>query len=152
MKPVLSDLPDSFETERLTIRSPLPGDGAELQAALVETHDDLRPWLESANHLPTVEEQEELVRRRFSGQGYITEAMRGITHFAFETLGARRMEIRCDARNVRSIAVAERSGYALEATLHRHMVTPDGALRDTLIFSRLEPVGLPGTGIVDKDD
>ena len=80
------------------------------------------------------------VRRRFAGQGYITEAVRGITRFAFETLGARRVEIRCDVRNVRSQRVAERAGYELEATLHSHMVAPDGALRDTLIYARLEPL------------
>jgi ribosomal-protein-serine acetyltransferase len=79
------------------------------------------------------------VRRRFAGQGYITEAVRGITRFAFETLGARRVEIRCDAHNERSQAVAKRAGYKLEATLHSHSLTPDGELRDTLIFVRLEP-------------
>jgi RimJ/RimL family protein N-acetyltransferase len=81
------------------------------------------------------------VRRRFAGQGYITEAVRGITRFAFETLAARRVEIHCDARNERSQAVARRAGYELEATLRKHMLAPDGELRDTLIFVRLEPPG-----------
>lgn len=185
MKPILLDFPDSFDTERLTIRSPLPGDGAELQAAVAETIDELRPWMEWADHIPTVEEDEELVRqararflkredlwlllflkgtqtlvggsglhnidwdvprfeigywvrKRFARQGYIGEAVRGITRFAFETLGARRVEIRCDARNVRSQAVAKRAGYRLEATLRHHAVAPDGQLRDTLIFACLE--------------
>jgi ribosomal-protein-serine acetyltransferase len=186
MKPILLDFPDSFETERLTIRSPMPGDGVELQAAVAETIDDLRLWMEWADRVPTVEEEEELVRaahirflqredlwlflflrgthtfvgssglhpvdwdvprfeigywarRRFAGQGYITEAVHGITRFAFDTLGARRVEIHCDARNVRSQRVAERAGYGLEATLRKHMVAPDGALSDTLIYARLEP-------------
>jgi RimJ/RimL family protein N-acetyltransferase len=185
MKPVLLDFPDSFETERLTIRSPMPGDGAELQAAVAETIDDLRPWMPWADHVPTVDEDEELVRqgrarfltredlwlllflksshtlvggsglhridwdvprfevgywvrRRFAGQGYIMEAVRGITQFAFDTLGARRVEIRCDERNERSQAVAERAGFALEATLRNHSVAADGELRDTLIFTLLE--------------
>ena len=188
MKPILLDFADSFETERLTVRSPLPGDGRELQAAVAETIDDLRPWMPWADHVPTVDEDEELVReaharfltredlwlllllkgthtlvggsglhgidwqvrrfeigywvrRRFAGQGYITEAVRGITRFAFETLAARRVEIHCDARNERSQAVARRAGYELEATLRKHMLAPDGELRDTLIFVRLE---LPG--------
>ena len=64
--------------------------------------------------------------------------MRGITRFAFEALGARRVEIRCDARNVRSQAVARRAGYELEATLRKHMVAADSVLRDTLIFVRFE--------------
>jgi RimJ/RimL family protein N-acetyltransferase len=80
------------------------------------------------------------VRRCFVGQGYITEAVRGVTRFAFETLGARRVEIRCDARNERSRRVAERSGFELEATLRNHAVAVDGELRDTLIYARLEPL------------
>lgn len=185
MKPILLDFPDAFETERLTIRSPLPGDGAELQEAVAETLEDLAPWMPWADHVPTLEEEEELVRqararflkredlwlllflkgthtlvggsglhridwdvprfeigywvrKRFARQGYITEAVRGITRFAFEKLKARRVEIRCDARNVPSQAVAQRAGYTLEATLRKHMVTPNGELRDTLIFARLE--------------
>ena len=187
MKPILLDFLDSFETGRLTVRSPMPGDGAELQAAVAETIDDLRLWLPWADHVPTVEEDEELVRKgrarfltredlwlllflrgthtlvggsglhridwdvprfeigywarkRFAGQGYITEAVRGITSFAFETLGARRVEIHCDARNERSRRVAERAGYELEATLRNHAVAVDGELRDTLIYVRLEPL------------
>jgi RimJ/RimL family protein N-acetyltransferase len=70
-----------------------------------------------------------------AGQGYITEAVIGITRFAFEHLYVQRLEIRCDARNTRSAAVAERAGYVLEARLHRHMRAADGVgLRDTLIY------------------
>lgn len=78
------------------------------------------------------------VRSSYAGQGYITEAVRGITDFAFDILGAERVEIRCDALNERSAAVARRASYPLEATLRheaRHHET--GALRDTLIFARL---------------
>jgi RimJ/RimL family protein N-acetyltransferase len=184
-EPMLLEFPDSFETNRLTIRSPFPGDGAELRVAVGETIEELRSWMAWADHVPTVEEQEELVRqgrtrflrredlwlllflkgthplvgcsglhnidwqvprfeigywvrRRYGGQGYITEAVRGITRFAFEKLGARRVEIRCDARNARSQAVAKRSGFGLEARLRQHMVALDGVLRDTLIFARLD--------------
>ena len=35
--PILIDFPESFETERLLIRSPLPGDGQELHAAVGES-------------------------------------------------------------------------------------------------------------------
>jgi len=187
VKPILLDFPDSFETERLTIRSPMPGDGEELQAAVAESIDNLRPWMPWADHVPTVEEEEEavrsgrarfltredlwlllflkgthtlvggsglhridwdvprfeigyFVRQRFAGQGYITEAVRGIAHFAFEKLGARRVEIHCDARNERSRRVAERAGFELEATLRNHSVAPDGRLRDTLIYVLLEPL------------
>jgi RimJ/RimL family protein N-acetyltransferase len=74
-------------------------------------------------------------RTSLIGQGYITEAVIGITRFAFEHLYAQRLEIRCDAHNARSAAVAERAGYVLEARLHRHLRAADGVgLRDTLIY------------------
>jgi hypothetical protein len=43
--PILMDFPESFETERLLIRSPLPGDGHELHAAVRESIDELTPWM-----------------------------------------------------------------------------------------------------------
>jgi RimJ/RimL family protein N-acetyltransferase len=49
----------------------------------------------------------------------------------------RRVEIRCDARNAPSAAVAERAGYTLEARLRQHRRAPDGTLADTLVYARL---------------
>ncbi len=77
------------------------------------------------------------VRSSLRGQGYITEAVLGITDFAFGLLKAERLEIRCDARNERSAAVARRAGYTLEACLHSDARDPQGGLRDTLIFALL---------------
>lgn len=62
-KPILLDIPDHFETERLLIRSPLPGDGAEVNAAIRETIDDLQPWMDWATPVPSVEDTEEFCRR-----------------------------------------------------------------------------------------
>jgi RimJ/RimL family protein N-acetyltransferase len=76
------------------------------------------------------------VRTTLAGNGYITEAVLRITTFALEELGAQRIEIRCDPRNTRSAAVAERAGYTLEAHFRNHMRAPDGGLRDTLVFAR----------------
>lgn len=76
------------------------------------------------------------VRTSLSGQGYVTEAVIGLTAFAFHHLSAQRIEIRCDARNERSAAVAERAGYTLEARFHHQMRGPDDSLRDTLIYVR----------------
>ncbi len=38
---------------------------------------------------------------RYSGKGYITEAVQGISNFAFGELKARRVEIRCDSKTKR---------------------------------------------------
>ncbi len=79
-------------------------------------------------------------RTSLTGQGYITEAVRGITAFAFDHLQAERIEIRCDARNTRSAAVAERAGYALEARLRNHRRDAQGYLRDTLVYVKFRSV------------
>ena len=195
MLSILRDFPDQFETERLTIRSPRPGDGAALHAAVVDSWERLQLWMEWAQaprpgpvaeweawirqvHVAFLQRTDlqllcflkgsdiqvagsglhridwsipsfEIgywVRTGYEGQGYVTEAVRGITHFAFSVLGARRVEIHCDVRNERSAAVARRAGYELEGTLRCHRRNPrSGALSDTLIFARVLPEGdLPG--------
>jgi RimJ/RimL family protein N-acetyltransferase len=184
--PILFDFPYSFDTERLTIRGPLPGDGKEIHAAVMESLDELRPWmpwavgkvLNAKEYEIRVREgqlkflsREDLwmmlllkgtqtiiggtglhrinwsvpkfeigywVRTSYARQGYITEAVAGLTDFAFGILGAKRVEIRCDARNARSAAVPERLGFVHEATLRhddRHHKT--NQLRDTMIFAKI---------------
>jgi RimJ/RimL family protein N-acetyltransferase len=188
MKPILRDFPERLQTERLTIRAPRPGDGAEMSAAVCESWAELRQWMHWATgDPPTVQESEARlregrakflarealwlllflrgtdtlvgssglhcidwdvpkfeigywVRTPYGGQGYVTEAVVGIAEFAFDVLDARRVEIRCDALNERSAAVARRASFTHEATLHndaRHHLT--GRLRDTLVFARTVP-------------
>jgi ribosomal-protein-serine acetyltransferase len=60
---ILRDIADSFDSERLTIRSPRPGDGPELNAAVLDSWAQLRPWLPWTLTKPTVEESESTVRR-----------------------------------------------------------------------------------------
>jgi RimJ/RimL family protein N-acetyltransferase len=76
------------------------------------------------------------MRTSLTGQGYMTEAVTAITRFAFDKLHAARIEIRCDALNRRSAAVAERAGFTLEARLRHHRRNMQGELADTLIFAR----------------
>ena len=74
-------------------------------------------------------------RTGFRRCGYITEAVLGITVFAFDTLSAKRLEIRCDSRNHPSMRVAQRAGFLLEGKLQNNEVGNDGSARDTLIFA-----------------
>lgn len=70
-----------------------------------------------------------------SGQGYITEAVQALAAMAFDTLGARRVEIFTDDQNQPSWRVAERAGFVLEG-VHRHMrIDPDGQLRDMRVYA-----------------
>ena len=78
-------------------------------------------------------------RTRFSGQGYTTETVRGIAAFAFDALGAKRVEIRCDPLNRPSARVAERAGFHLEGELRNDALGTDGTLRNTLVFSAIPP-------------
>ena len=75
------------------------------------------------------------LRRSLHGRGLMTEAVIGIKDFAFEHLNARRVEIRCDARNEKSSAVARRAGFDLEGVLRHDARDHHDELRDTLIFS-----------------
>ena len=180
--PILVDFPESFETERLVIRSPLPGDGPEVHAAIRESIEELSPWMAWPNEHRTVDDSEANARRArvafmarselrfhiylkgtdtlvgiaglqgidwdvpkfevgywcrtsFTGNGYITEAVKAITSLAFDALGARRVEIRCDPDNLKSAKVAERAGFTLEATLRNNELGTHGTVRDTLIFA-----------------
>jgi RimJ/RimL family protein N-acetyltransferase len=77
-------------------------------------------------------------RKRFEGQGYITEAVKGITRFGFEVMKAERIIIRCDEQNVRSAAVARRAGFTLEGILRLDDRTADGSqLRNTMLFAMI---------------
>lgn len=71
------------------------------------------------------------------GKGLMTEAVEGITTFAMETLEANRVEIRCDANNLRSAAVAKRLGYPLEAVLRHEKLNTAGELSDSMVFAKV---------------
>jgi RimJ/RimL family protein N-acetyltransferase len=76
---------------------------------------------------------------RYTGHGYMTEAIRELTEFAHSWLGARRLEIRCDTRNVKSKKVAERAGYALESTICNGYRDHENQLRDNFVLVKTWP-------------
>jgi RimJ/RimL family protein N-acetyltransferase len=69
------------------------------------------------------------------GQGYATEAVRLLVDLAVGPLAARRVELRCDARNEPSRRVAERVGFVLEGRLRNAVFAPDGQPGDVLVFA-----------------
>ena len=75
------------------------------------------------------------LRASAHGFGYCTEAARLLTAAAFGTLGAARVEIRCDSENVKSANVPRRLGFDHEATLQCDRRNSEGALSATLIFA-----------------
>jgi RimJ/RimL family protein N-acetyltransferase len=63
-----------------------------------------------------------------------TEAIHLLGRHAFDDLGHRRLEWKCDAANARSRAAAARFGFTYEGTFRQHMVVK-GRNRDTAWFS-----------------
>jgi RimJ/RimL family protein N-acetyltransferase len=54
---------------------------------------------------------------------------------AFETLGMLRVQLKCDARNEQSQRALAKLGATREGVLRKHMVLPDGYVRDSVMFS-----------------
>ncbi|MHB8625266.1 MAG: GNAT family N-acetyltransferase [Aggregatilineales bacterium] len=79
------------------------------------------------------------LRTTYSGHGYMTEAVNGLTQFAREYLRANRITIGCDIQNTRSKAVAERAGYTLESYQRNERRKVDGKLRDSYVFVKTWP-------------
>ncbi len=73
-------------------------------------------------------------RYGYQGQGCVTETVRALTRVGLDVFQAKRIQICCDERNLRSRRVAERAGYDLEAVLKNEQRAPDGRLRNTLVF------------------
>lgn len=57
---------------------------------------------------------------------------------AFETLGARRVELKTHERNDLSRAAIERLGAVFEGTHRNHMLMPDGSMRNTVWYSIID--------------
>jgi RimJ/RimL family protein N-acetyltransferase len=74
---------------------------------------------------------------RHQGKGYMTEAAEAISNFAFKELNAKRVEIRCDAKNIRSKAIPERLGFRLDGILKNYAISADGKeLVDECIYAK----------------
>ena len=66
-----------------------------------------------------------------------TEAMYLMARYAFESLGYRRYEWKCNARNEPSRRAALRLGFTYEGTFRQHMIVK-GQSRDTAWYSMLD--------------
>lgn len=78
-------------------------------------------------------------RQGETGKGYVSEGVAALAELALGGLGGARVEIRCDDQNLRSAAVAERCGFALEGVLENDGRSSAGALRATRVYARTRP-------------
>jgi RimJ/RimL family protein N-acetyltransferase len=74
---------------------------------------------------------------KFAGRGLITEGVSALSDYALERLGASRVFLTTDDRNVASWKLAERAGFQLEGVLRRDRRDLAGRLRDTRVYSRI---------------
>lgn len=184
MDPIMRDVPEQFDTERLLLRAPCVGDGAEMHDAIVESADHLRVWVPWAKPDITIDEEEALQRKKrikflaresfffniyskgagtlvgvialwnidwsvpkfeigyfirtsFEGKGFATEAVNGITRFAFDQLNALRIQITSPLQNEPSWRVAERAGFTLEGIIRNDYRDVDGNLLDSKYYSKI---------------
>ena len=77
------------------------------------------------------------IGKRWQRTAINTEAKLLMLRHAFGPLACNRVELKTDARNVRSQEAMRRIGATKEGTLRHHMVTSCGHLRDSVYFSIL---------------
>jgi RimJ/RimL family protein N-acetyltransferase len=70
--------------------------------------------------------------------GINTEAKYLLLRHAFEDLGAVRVQLKTDKRNLQSQAAIERLGAVREGVLRKHLLVHDGVIRDTVMYSITE--------------
>ena len=76
--------------------------------------------------------------RAYQGSGVNTEAKYLLLKHAFESLGVIRVQLKTDLRNIRSQRAIERLGAVKEGVLRKHMILPDGSVRDSVFYSILD--------------
>ena len=67
-----------------------------------------------------------------------TECKYLLLSHAFERLGCIRVQFKTDLRNGRSQVALERLGAVKEGVLRKHMILPDGAVRDSVYYSIID--------------
>jgi RimJ/RimL family protein N-acetyltransferase len=75
------------------------------------------------------------IGRAYQGTTVNPECKYLLLGHAFETLGAVRVQLKTDGRNEQSQRAIARLGAKLEGVLRKHMILPDGYVRDTVMFS-----------------
>jgi ribosomal-protein-alanine N-acetyltransferase len=74
--------------------------------------------------------------RKYWGQGLMTEAVRAMLDYGFNTLHLNRIEARCDIENTGSWRVMEKVGMKLEGVLRQNIIL-HGRARDARMYAIL---------------
>ena len=76
------------------------------------------------------------IGERFGGRGLMTEAVKLVSRFAFDTLRLHRIEAACIPENARSIRVLEKAGFRREGLL-RSYLRINGIWQDHYLYARI---------------
>ncbi|TFB24071.1 N-acetyltransferase [Filobacillus milosensis] len=78
------------------------------------------------------------INTKFSGNGYMLEAVNELTELGLNQIKFKRIEIRCESTNLKSRSIPERLGYSLEGVLKNEDLSADGTkLTDTCIYAKI---------------
>lgn len=83
------------------------------------------------------------VRESAQGKGYATESTIALARYAFEALGARRVEINHAANNDKSRRVIKKVGFEEEGIKRNYTLLPDGTFVDEVFYSLCSTANLP---------
>ncbi|MBN9233266.1 MULTISPECIES: GNAT family N-acetyltransferase [Phyllobacteriaceae] len=76
------------------------------------------------------------IGERYAGKGLMTDAVKVLAGFAFDTLKLHRIEAACIPDNIRSIRVLEKAGFQREGLL-RSYLRINGAWQDHYLYARI---------------
>ncbi len=75
------------------------------------------------------------IARAYQGTRVNPECKYLLLRHAFEKLGAIRVQLKTDGRNLQSQHAIEKLGAVKEGVLRKHLILPDGYVRDTVMYS-----------------
>jgi RimJ/RimL family protein N-acetyltransferase len=71
------------------------------------------------------------------GQGFISEAVKGVVRMLFKDMGAHRVKADCNENNIRSWKLLERCGFTREGHLRQNKKSPDGSFHGDYLYAIL---------------
>ncbi|MBN8204194.1 GNAT family N-acetyltransferase [Bacillus sp. NTK034] len=78
------------------------------------------------------------INTKYSGNGYMLEAVQGLTELGLSLIKFKRIEIRCESTNLKSRSIPEKLGVELEGILKNEDLSADGSkLTDTCIYAKV---------------
>lgn len=122
-------------------------DGIEQPLQIMDKNDRLyygATGIKPANLMIPSFETGYWVHNKYSHRGIVTEAMNALVRYMLVVLKAKRIEINCEERNIKSAKVAQRLNFDFEGKLKNHRLDATNKIvTSTLIYSCTDIAQLP---------